>query len=105
MALPLLYALGIIRTTLVIAIAAVYLVFVSGVCTILVRGPSPGYCHHSLTAAGTYPSNTQGNLICYNSTSIPTIIVCSRCVVDTRRTRFAETRVCILPSVVKASVY
>ncbi|KAF8484950.1 hypothetical protein DFH94DRAFT_717254 [Russula ochroleuca] len=34
-ALPLSYALGVIRTTLVVAIAAVYLVFVSGVCTIL----------------------------------------------------------------------
>ncbi|KAF8505586.1 hypothetical protein F5888DRAFT_1837178 [Russula emetica] len=34
-ALPLSYVLGIIRTTLVVAIAAVYLVFVSGVCTIL----------------------------------------------------------------------
>ena len=65
------------------AIAAVYLVFVSGVCTILVRNPSPEYCGHPLTVAETYPPNTQGNLIYYNSTSIQIITVCSRCVVDT----------------------
>jgi hypothetical protein len=66
-----------------VAIAAVYLVLVFGVCSILVRGPSPEYCGHPLTLAETYTSNTQGNLICYNSTSIQIIIVCSGCVVDT----------------------
>jgi hypothetical protein len=40
-AFPLLYALGVIRTTVIVAIATLYLVLVSGLCTVLVRRLPP----------------------------------------------------------------
>ena len=39
--LPLSYALAVTRTVVIVAIAAVYFVFVSGLCTVLVRGLPP----------------------------------------------------------------
>ncbi|KAI0303220.1 hypothetical protein BC826DRAFT_984055 [Russula brevipes] len=52
---PLSYTFGAIRTALIVAIAAIYLVLVSGVCTILVRGFPPQVAILSLAQRPTPP--------------------------------------------------
>jgi hypothetical protein len=83
-ALPLSYALGAIRTSIIMVIAAIYLVVVSGLCTVLVRGFNFHLTSHFLTCAETHTTNTQGYLICIYSTPVQVITVCSRSVVDSR---------------------
>ena len=67
-ALPLLYTLGVVRTVLIMVLATIYLVFVTGACTLLVRGCQP--CGYALIRTDSRSSNTQGRLIRANSTPV-----------------------------------
>lgn len=84
---------GAVRTALVAAIAALYVVLVSCACTLLVR-------HHticedvSLTWTDSHPSDIQRRIVSVDGATCQINFAYLGCVVDTCRTGFAEAGVC-----------